>query len=90
MGCHVGHEVRKHLLYTGTEKEVVFCVEKLGSHNLLQADDGIRVFCLSRGLGDVYRRQGYVSMYIIGAGCDQPRNSFATAGALRQIARSRA
>src|SRR5678810_214489 len=24
-----------------------------------QAEDGIRDFCLSRGLGDVYKRQGY-------------------------------
>ena len=25
-----------------------------------QAEDGIRDFCLSRGLGDVYKRQGFV------------------------------
>ena len=25
----------------------------------LQAEDGIRDFCLSRGLGDVYKRQQY-------------------------------
>jgi len=25
-----------------------------------QAEDGIRDFCLSRGLGDVYKRQGLI------------------------------
>ena len=27
-----------------------------------QAEDGIRDFCLSRGLGDVYKRQKYIIM----------------------------
>ena len=27
-------------------------------HGFFQAEDGIRDFCLSRGLGDVYKRQG--------------------------------
>ena len=30
-----------------------------------QAEDGIRDFCLSRGLGDVYKRQ--VHRYVIGS-----------------------
>ena len=34
-----------------------------------QAGDGIRDFCLSRGLGDVYKKQDYMSdIVIIGAG----------------------
>ncbi len=28
-------------------------------HFFFQAEDGIRDFCLSRGLGDVYKRQDY-------------------------------
>ena len=28
-----------------------------------QAEDGIRDFCLSRGLGDVYKRQGFYGTY---------------------------
>ncbi len=28
-----------------------------------QAEAGIRVFCLSRGLGDVYKRQDYWGIY---------------------------
>ena len=32
-------------------------VDKL--HEIFQAEDGIRDFCLSRGLGDVYKRQMY-------------------------------
>ena len=37
-----------------------------------QAEDGIRDFCLSRGLGDVYKRQGCPDLYtlenIVGGG----------------------
>ena len=38
-----------HLEAAGPEKE--------RSHFFFQAEDGIRDFCLSRGLGDVYKRQ---------------------------------
>ncbi len=37
--------------YDGIELVVVFF--------FFQAEDGIRDFCLSRGLGDVYKRQDY-------------------------------
>ena len=30
-----------------------------------QAEDGIRDFCLSRGLGDVYKRQYYISIVYV-------------------------
>ncbi len=30
-----------------------------GNFFFFQAEDGIRAFCLSRGLGDVYKRQDY-------------------------------
>ena len=46
----------------------------------LQAEDGIRDFCLSRGLGDVYKRQlmgaagaGSVAQVINSALANQPR-----------------
>ena len=32
---------------------------QVGDLNLFQAEDGIRDFCLSRGLGDVYKRQSF-------------------------------
>ena len=39
------------------DKEVlVDCIE-YRLHFFFQAEDGIRDFCLSRGLGDVYKRQ---------------------------------
>ena len=31
---------------------------------LFQAEDGIRDFCLSRGLGDVYKRQGLFNLFL--------------------------
>ena len=33
------------------------------SRELFQAEDGIRDFCLSRGLGDVYKRQNYTRTF---------------------------
>ena len=30
-----------------------------------QAEDGIRDFCLSRGLGDVYKRQGHIQKLLL-------------------------
>ena len=39
------------MLYTGSRDTILF---------FFQAEDGIRDFCLSRGLGDVYKRQLYL------------------------------
>ena len=33
-------------------------------HAIKQAEDGIRDFCLSRGLGDVYKRQLLKILYV--------------------------
>ncbi len=35
------------------------CVVMMILFFFFQAEDGIRDFCLSRGLGDVYKRQDY-------------------------------
>ena len=40
----------------------------LSHYFFFQAEDGIRDFCLSRGLGDVYKRQGEESALIGEAG----------------------
>ena len=50
------------LLYTSDAADDMQCVD-LGGRRIIkkkffQAEDGIRDFCLSRGLGDVYKRQG--------------------------------
>ena len=49
------------LLYTSDAADDMQCVD-LGGRRIIkkkffQAEDGIRDFCLSRGLGDVYKRQ---------------------------------
>ena len=56
------------LLYTSDAADDMQCVD-LGGRRIIkkkffQAEDGIRDFCLSRGLGDVYKRQ--VSNDVIG------------------------
>ena len=33
-----------------------------------QAEDGIRDLVRSRGLGDVYKRQGFIALFMVGAG----------------------
>ena len=43
-----------YIFSTGLEVVVFFCFF------FFQAEDGIRDFCLSRGLGDVYKRQVHV------------------------------
>ena len=52
---------RNCLLYTSDAADDMQCVD-LGGRRIIkkkffQAEDGIRDFCLSRGLGDVYKRQ---------------------------------
>src|SRR5665213_2584246 len=49
------------LLYTSDAADDLLCVD-LGGRRFFQAEDGIRDFCLSRGLGDVYKRQIYSRM----------------------------
>ena len=41
-----------------------------------QAEDGIRDFCLSRGLGDVYKRQGHLSLPIVPNECQHNAHMF--------------
>ena len=53
------------LLYTSDAADDMQCVD-LGGRRIIkkkffQAEDGIRDFCLSRGLGDVYKRQIFSS-----------------------------
>ena len=41
-------------------RRIIYAVENISykkSDTFFQAEDGIRDFCLSRGLGDVYKRQ---------------------------------
>ena len=50
------------------------CVD-LGGRRIIkkkffQAEDGIRDFCLSRGLGDVYKRQHHMTRGLYHAGAD--------------------
>ena len=57
-----GELVNACLLYTSDAADDMQCVD-LGGRRIIkkkffQAEDGIRDFCLSRGLGDVYKRQG--------------------------------
>ena len=52
------------LLYTSDAADDMQCVD-LGGRRIIkkkffQAEDGIRDFCLSRGLGDVYKRQVHI------------------------------
>ena len=59
------------LLYTSDAADDMQCVD-LGGRRIIkkkffQAEDGIRDFCLSRGLGDVYKRQS-VRMAIMKTG----------------------
>ena len=55
------------LLYTSDAADDTPCVD-LGGRRIIkksffQAEDGIRDFCLSRGLGDVYKRQLFDSWF---------------------------
>ena len=64
MKCHgygICTDVKPCLLYTSDAADDMQCVD-LGGRRIIkkkffQAEDGIRDFCLSRGLGDVYKRQ---------------------------------
>ena len=41
-----------------------FCISVIIYFFFFQAEDGIRDFCLSRGLGDVYKRQTFMSLLL--------------------------
>ncbi len=43
----------------GVKLDVYYAVGLITRFFFFQAEDGIRDFCLSRGLGDVYKRQDY-------------------------------
>ena len=56
------HVIDKVLTPTVTPNDIPRTAQCTGVHNslvssVIQAEDGIRDFCLSRGLGDVYKRQ---------------------------------